>query len=68
MSDDIEKPKKYQMTQIEVEADVHQTLDGNSTNVDMDTSIAGPSYPISTQQSNKPGCSSLYICDINVRF
>ena len=56
MSDDIEKPKKYQMTQIEVKADVHQTLDGNSTNVDMD--IAGPSCPISTQQSNKLGCFS----------
>ena len=58
MSDDNEKPRTYQMTKIEVKVDVHQTLDGNSNNVDTNTDIAGPSYPKTTQQTNKPGCLS----------
>ena len=53
MSDDIEKPKKYQMTKLTITAEVHKTLDGNSKNID--TNIAGPSYQTSTNQSNKSG-------------
>ena len=58
MSDDNEKPRTYQMTKIKVKVDVHQTLDGNSNNVDTNIDIAGPSYPKTTQQTNKPGCLS----------
>ena len=53
MSDDIKKPTKYQMTKLTITAEVHQTLDGNSNNVD--TNIAGPSYQTSTNKSNKTG-------------
>ena len=58
MSDEIEEPKKYQMTKLTITAEVHQTLDGNSNNVDTNIDIAGPSYPKTTQQTNKPGCLS----------